>query len=190
MKRGQYSLEFLLTYSWAFLVIGIALAAIYTFGWINIDDILPEKCEFYGQIYCKDFQASSQGVQLFDQNNLSLILVNRFGTDIVITSATISDPINSPICGLNTVYTHPDYDGDLGGVRWNNSDELHLDFTVCHYADTGSAGAPPRTQKWIPGTRIESTINVTFYNPDTALPPDQVLHNQLGTLYVFIREES
>lgn len=87
MKRGksQYSVEFLLTYGWAILAIGIIVAAIYAFGWLDVQNFLPQKCTFYGQVGCRDFQLTSEG--------LNLSLDNNFGANLYIKYVNIT---NSP----------------------------------------------------------------------------------------------
>ena len=82
MKRGksQYSLEFLITYGWAILIIGLIVGVIYSFGWIDPGNFLPQKCVFYGQVGCKDFYLS--------ETELNLSLVNNFGTDLYIKGLT------------------------------------------------------------------------------------------------------
>jgi hypothetical protein len=79
MKRGksQYSIEFLVTYGWALLIIGIVIGAIYTFGWFNPSTFLPQKCTFYGQVGCKDFSLT--------ETEFNLSLVNNFGSDLYIS---------------------------------------------------------------------------------------------------------
>jgi hypothetical protein len=79
MKRGksQYSIEFLVTYGWALLIIGIVIGAIYTFGWFNPSTFLPQKCSFYGQVGCKDFSLT--------ETEFKLSLINNFGADLYIS---------------------------------------------------------------------------------------------------------
>ncbi|MFT4326411.1 MAG: hypothetical protein ACMXYK_02830 [Candidatus Woesearchaeota archaeon] len=79
--RGQYSVEFLVTYGWALLIIGIIVSAIYTFGWFNVNDLIPQNCEFYGQIGCRDF--------IVTEDAFNLSLVNNFGANLHIGSLEI-----------------------------------------------------------------------------------------------------
>lgn len=83
MKRGraQYSVEFLVTYGWAILIIGIIIAAIYAFGWLDVQNFLPQKCTFYGQVGCRDFEITNSG--------LNLSLDNNFGAHLYIKSIEI-----------------------------------------------------------------------------------------------------
>jgi len=203
MKRGQYSLEFLLTYSWAFLVIGIALAAIYSFGWINVDQVLPEQCEFYGQVFCQDFQAYTDG----SNNEIQIVLVNQFGADLYVRDARIFSPDATDVCGCDTITAFQNgctgdavgqgdwggdsYDIDRMGVPWKNGDTLQINFTQCDKDGQGES-----VISWYADGRFEGTVNITFFNANTYDPADNndpenaVTHSQLGTLSVLVRDES
>ena len=76
MKRGkaQYSVEFLVTYGWALLVIGVIVAAIYALGAFNTGDFLPERCEFFGQVTCRDFTISTE--------SFGISVINNFGVNL------------------------------------------------------------------------------------------------------------
>lgn len=78
MKRGksQYSVEFLITYGWALLIIGIIVGAIYTFGWFDPGNFLPQKCHFYGQVGCRDY--------FLNQSEFKVSVVNNFGVELQI----------------------------------------------------------------------------------------------------------
>jgi len=169
MRRGQYSLEFLLTYSWAFLVVAIALAAIYSFGWINVDQILPEKCEFYGQIHCDDFQAYADT----DENVIELILINRFGADLHVTDVKVADSTTDDNCNIEDWKATWEESGNY--EVWGSSEVLEVQLAGCD-----------QSTKWLPGNRYEAQVAVTFYNPVTG----NNHHTQLGSILIYVRDDS
>lgn len=197
MVRGQYSLEFILTYAWAFLIIGIAIGAIYSLGLFNFENTLPEKCEFYGQMYCDDFRAVIDNGQSGDlQDVVDLVLINRFGNDLRIRDVVLRDPANNDICDIDftddptDIYPDADVIATLDGnndLRWRNGQEIQLQLVNCDQAQGGAQD----TRNWYSDSRFEGTLNVTFYNPLTADPVNPgetaVLHNQLGDIYVYIQ---
>ncbi len=97
MKRGksQYSIEFLVTYGWALLIIGVIMGVIYSFGWLDPSNFLPQKCTFYGQIGCKDFYLS--------QENFNLTLINNFGVDLYVKGLGFS-------IGEKEIYSERDWE--------------------------------------------------------------------------------
>jgi hypothetical protein len=83
MRQGQFSLEYLITYGWIFFIIMAGIAALVTFGVLNVQSLLPDRCDFFGQIACADYFVSSSQVKL--------VVVNQFGVDLVISGANVTD---------------------------------------------------------------------------------------------------
>ncbi len=69
-KRGQAALEFLMTYGWAILVVLVVIAALASFGVLNPDSLVPEKCTLVQGISCDDYQVQADQVQLRVSNGL------------------------------------------------------------------------------------------------------------------------
>jgi hypothetical protein len=82
-KRGQAATEFLMTYGWAILVVGIAIASLAYFGVLSPDQFLPEKCTFPAGLGCVDHKITETNVQLYIQNSM--------GYDITINSINLTD---------------------------------------------------------------------------------------------------
>ena len=55
MKKAQASIEFLLTYGWAILVVLLVIGALVYFGVLNPRQFLPTKCKIDG-FWCNDYQ--------------------------------------------------------------------------------------------------------------------------------------
>jgi len=112
MKRSQAALEFLTTYSWAFIVILIAIGALYYFGIFNFDTFLPQECVFSEQMECLDFA--------FVNDEIRFKLVNNLGENINITLIMVTnDAANSLTC------TVPD------SFLWNAEEEKDIVLTGC-----------------------------------------------------------
>ncbi len=78
-RRGQASLEYLVTYGWAFLVILVAIGALAYFGVINPSKWIPDKCDFGSQLECEDFEAVT-----VPSPEIRLFVRNGFGKEIEI----------------------------------------------------------------------------------------------------------
>jgi hypothetical protein len=74
LKKSQSALEFLTTYAWAFIILSVALGALYYFGIFDFGKYLPQKCFFPSQFKCLDFG--------LDASQVRIKLVNNLGEDI------------------------------------------------------------------------------------------------------------
>lgn len=152
MKRGkaQYSVEFLVTYGWALLIIGIVIGAIYTFGWFDPGELLPQKCEFYGQLGCRDF--------FLDTNTFSLSLVNNFGANLNIGRVDFiveDDPdVN---CSTYFDSTH-----NGGAIPWERND-----FSIISMAVSGQDCEDTVQDQIIEGARVKLTTTIYYYSNTT-----------------------
>lgn len=147
MKRGkaQYSLEFLVTYGWALLIIGIVLSAIYTFGWVDASNFLPQRCTFYGQTGCKDFYVS--------EDNFSLSLVNNYGVKLNITGMEFQIE-GDVICPMNDFSPH---------IEWNRSSFAVVSRDLFDV----SCDAGLRDDHISSGSRVIATVIIEFFSPLT-----------------------
>lgn len=59
--KAQASMEFLMTYGWAILVVVISIGALAYMGVLNPEKFLPEKCIIVTSsgLFCKDYASSS-----------------------------------------------------------------------------------------------------------------------------------
>lgn len=114
MRRGraQYSVEFLITYGWALLILGIVVGTIYTFGWLDPGNFLPQKCHFYGQVGCKDYY--------LDEDQFMLSLVNNFGVNLYIKD------IELIVNGVEVTVEGNWSDSELNDKLWNRSDSIQI----------------------------------------------------------------
>ncbi|MBI4150301.1 hypothetical protein HY488_02760 [Candidatus Woesearchaeota archaeon] len=54
-RKGQFATEFMMTYGWVMISIAGIFAALYAFGFLDISNILPEKCALTPGFGCRDF---------------------------------------------------------------------------------------------------------------------------------------
>jgi len=89
--RGQTSLEYLMTYGWMLIIIGIVAVVLYQFG-VFTPPPTPPGCTGFSQAEPLDCKASTQ-----NNGNITLTLINNAGTKITLKSvnATI---FNNPAC--------------------------------------------------------------------------------------------
>lgn len=148
-KKGQAALEFLVTYAWAFLVIMIALGALYYFGIFNFSKFLPEKCTLTSQMECIVF--------VMNEDSVRLKLVNNLGEIIDVDSTSITDNSDPAlICtGLPTTT------GWLAGEEWEAV------FTGC------SGGG------YILKERVEARVSVTYHAQNTPTQPQHTINGRL-----------
>ncbi|MFT4309863.1 MAG: hypothetical protein ACMXYL_05245 [Candidatus Woesearchaeota archaeon] len=57
-RRGQAALEFLMTYSWAILVVIIVIGALAYFGVLDPSNLIPERCVLEAGMDCVAFTAT------------------------------------------------------------------------------------------------------------------------------------
>ena len=69
MRKSQAALEFLTTYAWAFVIIGVTISALYYFGALDFSKYLPQKCVFPSQFKCVDFGLDPSSVKLRPEIN-------------------------------------------------------------------------------------------------------------------------
>lgn len=146
MKRGksQYSVEFLVTYGWALLIIGIVVGAIYTFGWFDPGELLPQKCEFYGQLGCRDFY--------LNETDFKLSLVNNFGANLNIGKIDlIVNDDTTNICSF--------YFDKADAISWTRNDHSFVNVTFAE-----ESCVFPEIYE---GARVKLTTTVYYYSPTT-----------------------
>ena len=99
-RRGQTSLEYVVTYGWAFLVLLVVIGALAYFGVITPSKWVPDKCDFGSQLDCVDYQLNSTGT-----GTISLDLRNNFGKNVTITGQVRHT--NGTYSGLGSIPNMP-----------------------------------------------------------------------------------
>jgi len=81
VTRGQTSLDFLMTYGWALLLIVVVIGALFALGVFNVGSFTGPKATGFAQIGMIDWNVNNSG-------SLSLKLQNLAGMDIRVTGVT------------------------------------------------------------------------------------------------------
>ena len=87
MRRGQAALEFLMTYSWAILVVIIIIGALAYFGVLNPQSLMPDKCTLTAGFSCDDYLLQGGG-----SPQVSFTVTNGLGRSIELTYLNITSP--------------------------------------------------------------------------------------------------
>jgi len=74
--RGQSSVEYLMTYGWAFIILLAVIAILYSFGVFNPQQYMGEECLFQPSLQCKSMSLSSS------TGDFKLYLTNGLGYKI------------------------------------------------------------------------------------------------------------
>jgi hypothetical protein len=75
MSRAQASMEFLMTYGWAILVVLAAIGALAYFGVLSPDKFLPSKCSMTPGIDCSEFKISPTDITFAFRNGIGQTLI-------------------------------------------------------------------------------------------------------------------
>jgi hypothetical protein len=115
-KKGQAALEFLLTYSWAILVVIVIIGALAYFGVLNPENFIPEMCTFAAGFACTDYVYDDAA------ENLTIRVTNGLGRGIELQEMNFtSESVTGGIC---TGTALPD---DIMG----NGDTRDIVFDTC-----------------------------------------------------------
>jgi len=87
-KKSQAAMEFLMTYGWAILIVLAVIATLTSFGVLNTDMFIPERCIIgagaAGVVNCNDFKIGADGLPVISLEN------NGAKGDLTVTSVEIS----------------------------------------------------------------------------------------------------
>ncbi|MBI5228225.1 hypothetical protein HY988_06560 [Candidatus Micrarchaeota archaeon] len=114
MKRGQATIEFLMTYGWAILVLLIVIGVILSSGILSPTFVLSEQCGFGNNMPCN--------VAIYNQNgvsHVSLSLYNSLPYKIDVTKAVLTSENGQGTFVL---------DGGLGPIE--SASSINVSFTV------------------------------------------------------------
>jgi len=144
-KRAQITMESLLLYGAAILVVLLAIAALVYFGVLDLGKLLPEKCEFSGQFTCEEYKVTkpatgSATVQVVVVNNgaksVDITGLNFVPTDsgqASCTATTISPAQTVPPGGKSTALSVT-----CGTMRASAGDRLAGKLYLKHGVSGGS----------------------------------------------------
>ncbi len=113
-RKGQAAMEYLITYSWAFLVILSAIGVLTYFGAFNPNKYIPSSCDFGEQLKCVDYYVGSNNIH----TKVIIKFRNQFEQDIRILGVE-----NDLIDEINIDEDNPLVipAGEIGTVQFNTT---------------------------------------------------------------------
>jgi hypothetical protein len=99
-RRGQAALEFLMTYSWAILVVIIVIGALAYFGVLDPTNLIPQSCKLEAGFSCADYRL--EGLSAGAEARISVILSNGLGRPVDVQSVVFTT-----VTGLTCTATVP-----------------------------------------------------------------------------------
>lgn len=79
-RKGQAALDYLSTYGWALMAMGVALAALYVFLDYKPERLVPETCSLGDSFNCIDFMINRTN------SNMTLSIKNEVGLELEMDS--------------------------------------------------------------------------------------------------------
>ncbi|MFH1770387.1 MAG: hypothetical protein ABH828_02405 [archaeon] len=143
LKNAQASLDFLLTYMWAFLIITTITGVLVYYGMFNAERFLPPQCNFDSNFFCHDHSVRKNSDLTF---NVSLLLQNNMDNVITLNSSNLYDTNNVEIvcqnlkvfCRFNNTNYYSSASPNNGvvqinnpSVEWPETRLCRVEFEVC-----------------------------------------------------------
>jgi hypothetical protein len=69
-KKSQAAMEFITTYGWALIIVITVISALTYYGIYSPKKVIPDRCSFSTEFFCRDFSLSGNLAQLAVINNL------------------------------------------------------------------------------------------------------------------------
>jgi len=115
MFKLQSAMEYLMTYGWAILLLGIVLASLYALGLFSPSSFVQSQCLLQANFGCMNAYITSSGILTvnIEQNTQSPINITSIGCNSNATYSNmkqISPPLDLPI-GSNYTFTVQCYQG-------------------------------------------------------------------------------
>jgi len=100
-KKGQAALEYISTYSWAFLILLGVISALYYFDFFEVSRYQAQNCVFDSNLYCHDFTVQTRG----EYYDVRVLLQNNMDEDIDVNTVKIYEKDGSEIvCNTTKIY--------------------------------------------------------------------------------------
>ena len=115
MKKSQASMEFLMTYGWAIIVVLIAIGTLSYFGVLDFAKILPEKCTSTTGLECMGL-ASITG----HASSVEFVIKNNLGVPIELIDTSVGTPVQvegQGICAATLTNVSDPGTGNTGDIN-------------------------------------------------------------------------
>lgn len=177
--KGQVSVEYLMTYAWAFLVLLLMVGVMYYMDLFNMEKYSAQYCIFDANMYCSDYSVQTYGNNTFD---VYIALQNNMDDDIFINKVKLFDDNNNEIICDSTAIYCPLF--EIESFSYSNPSNTQM------MRDTNKSWIPTRqckvTVKDCPGRtagnyKQKLNLNITFRGEN-----GYINHTTLGTIYANI----
>ncbi|MGM5483954.1 MAG: hypothetical protein ACQER9_03495 [Nanobdellota archaeon] len=124
MKKSQFSLEFLMTYGWALLVISITISALLYFSVVEPTSFINPRCLAEYGFECTEFSVNIQ-----PKTNVHIIAENQVGLPIKVNNISIETTEGISDCVLSDLYIKNStgtYDISINKVRVGATENFHI----------------------------------------------------------------
>ncbi len=141
LMKLQNAMEFLVTYSWAILILVLIIAGLYFLGIFSPQTSLSQQCLFPSTFSCLNYQLFSNGSVFINIQQLSLdtIVVTSLSCSANSTASNVIVPSNQIVLssGKNFTYTLPCY-GSNGALFASSVGTVFKGYIQLNYTDVQS----------------------------------------------------
>ncbi len=153
--RSQAALEFLTTYAWVLITVGVSLGTLYYIGFLDLSKYIPQECNFPSQFRCLDFS--------LNPTKIKVKLINNVGEDVNLTSITITNDATPPLSCI----PNPE-PSSSNPFQWNSSKEIDIEFDSCSGGD------------YISDERVQLKIVLSYYAVNTPSKPIHLINGKIN----------
>lgn len=138
MSRGQAAMEFLTTYGWMFMIVGLAGGALAYFGVFDLDNFAPESCVFNQNFHCERSIIKTNG-------DISLEVRNNLGETVTLKRIDIHKP-DGTVQSTNYI------------TQWKKRDILSINASTGYPFIEGERYSVEVTIHYLPQKGFEETV--------------------------------
>ncbi len=141
LLRAQSAMEYLTTYGWALLILGIVLVSLYALGVFNPANFSSSECVLNAGFSCLNFFIAQNGLFTvnLEQSTSDPINITAIGCNTNQTTVHMSAPLNPPTnqiylqVGANRTFTVQCWTGPV--TYSNTPGNLFTGYLVVNYTD-------------------------------------------------------
>ena len=183
-QKGQAALEFLASYSWAFIILLLMVGVMQYFEMFNFSKYESQICKIDNNFYCNDFsieQSNNSG-----NYSLNLLLQNNMNKEVEIYNITLYEDTGEEIVCENTKIYCPFKDNETYAIASPSNGKLILGGStswvptrVCRISIDECPGIA------IKGYKKKVLVDINFKGEDNTY-----VHTAKGNIYATVNEYS
>ncbi|MFH0835959.1 MAG: hypothetical protein V1834_02240 [Candidatus Micrarchaeota archaeon] len=140
MKKAQAGMEFMATYGWALLILGVVLVSLFSLGVFNVNFFAGRQAVGFTNLVPVDWDLHDGTLKLVLKNNAGVdVTVNEIQARVDGTPATYSTPFSITEGGESSVISIGGFLDNNQGVSFNAALNIsfHDDEAGFDYVETG-----------------------------------------------------